>query len=389
MDKKERILIIDFTNFEDYPIGGYLSFARSLMDSFGAELALVGITTSKDEPVGKWISKRIDGVTYDFFAMARYDKSKTRHLIPDRLVSYLLLKYYYKRILAFNIKNIFLQRQELLLSIPSKSVNICYSFAGLENPLSISKYRYAPYLSRWFERFFFRQIKYAKTILASGDDNAIKEMIKRSKGMLKDGQVTKFPTRINTRKFRPLNQYEARVHLGISVSSTIVTTTGRLAHYKGWKFMIDCFRLFNYHVPDSHFYFVGEGEDNEDVKAYILINNLSEKVSLEGKKNPDEVALYLNASDLFIMGSYKEGWSTSLMEAIACGVPACVTEFSSATEIIVQGENGYVINGHDEDLFVQAMLKAMKMVRPVKNENVIRYSSDRMKEDLLKYWELS
>jgi len=110
---------------------------------------------------------------------------------------------------------------------------------------------------------------------------------------------------------------------------------------------------------------------------------------LEGKKSPEEIALYLNASDLFIMGSYKEGWSTSLMEAIACGVPSCVTEFSSAKEIIVQGENGYVVNEHDEALFVQAMLKAMKMVRPVNNDNVTRFSSDRMKEDLLKYWELS
>ena len=147
MGKEGRILIIDFTNFEDYPIGGYLSFAKSLMESFGPDLALAGITTSDADPVGKWFKKNIGGSDYDFFAMARYDVSKTRHLIPDRLVSYLLLRYYKNRISAINIDNVFLQRQELLISFAgSKSGNICYCFAGLENPLSFSKYGYALFI---------------------------------------------------------------------------------------------------------------------------------------------------------------------------------------------------------------------------------------------------
>ena len=61
MGEKERILIIEFTNYEDYPIGGYLSFARSLMKSFGNSLAIAGITTSNEDPVGIWFKKEIDG----------------------------------------------------------------------------------------------------------------------------------------------------------------------------------------------------------------------------------------------------------------------------------------------------------------------------------------
>ena len=78
MGEKGKILIIDFTNYEDYPIGGYLSFARSLMESFGNSLALAGITTSDEDPVGRWFRKEIEGTAYDFFAFARYSKTKTR-----------------------------------------------------------------------------------------------------------------------------------------------------------------------------------------------------------------------------------------------------------------------------------------------------------------------
>lgn len=388
-EMQKRILIIDFCNYQDYPIGGYLSFARSLMEAFDNDIALAGITTSKEDPIGKWFKKEIYGVTYDFFAFARYDKSKTRHIIPDRFVSFVLLGLFKERILKIGINNIFLQRQELLLALTSsESYNICYCFAGLENPLSISKYRYASHFSNWFEKKFFSKLKTVKTVLASGDDLAIKDMIIRSKGELSGKKVIKFPTRINIDVFRPLNRDDVRKDLGLPLDATILVTTGRLAPLKGWKFMIDCFMKLEKSILNCTLYFIGEGEDFEKINEYILYNELKTKVILVGKKSSGDVAAFLNAADLFIMGSFKEGWSTSLIEAIACGVPACVTNFSSAKEIIQEGINGFVIEEHNEDLFVEGMKKSLQIPRPVKNENVTVFATNRMKSDLLKYWEL-
>lgn len=383
------MLVIDFCNYQDYPIGGYLSFAKNLMESFGNDLALVGITTQDTDPVGKWFQKNINGFHYHFFAIARFDKSKTKHLIPDRLVSFLLVKYYKKQILKIDIKSIFIQRQEILLAIADpKRKNICFRFAGLENPLHISKYRYARPFANLFERYFFMRLKDVKTILASGGESAINEMIIRSSGRINRGSVIMFPTRINTNIFKPLNKLEARQKLNVSNTTTIIITTGRLALIKGWKFMIDCFILFKKKVSNSLLYFIGEGEDLRKMQDYISLSNLTEEVILVGKKKAEEIALFLNVSDLFIMGSYKEGWSTSLSEAIACGIPACVTNFSSAKEIIKEGENGFVIDKRDENLFVQGMFKALKISRPVYNGNVNAYSTDKLKEDLLKLWKL-
>ena len=121
---------------------------------------------------------------------------------------------------------------------------------------------------------------------------------------------------------------------------------------------------------------------------YISERNLTDKILLAGKRSREEIALYLNASDLYIMGSYKEGWPTALMEAAACGVPSCVTDFSAADEIIREGVNGYIVNKHDEDIFNETMLKALKLPRPVQNDHVTRYSTANLKKDLLSYWTL-
>ncbi|HVA98577.1 MAG TPA: hypothetical protein VNG53_06750, partial [Bacteroidia bacterium] len=150
---EKKILLIDFCNYEDYPIGGYLTFAKNLMLSFPNELALVGITTEKTDPVSKWFKKNIHGIEYDFFALAQYDKSKSKHIIPDRLICLILLHLYKKRILRINIQNAFIQRPEILIAIKNFGIqNICYQFSGLENPLNISKYWYSRYFTTYFDK---------------------------------------------------------------------------------------------------------------------------------------------------------------------------------------------------------------------------------------------
>jgi len=384
-----KILIIDYSNFEDYPVGGYLTFAKYLMRSFSEPIALIGITSTRDEPIGIWFRKIINGIEYDFFALKRYNKTKTKHIIPDRLMSYLTLRYYKKEILKKNFQNVFIQRQEILPAVKDFNFsNICYRFPGLDNPLVNSKYKFARFLPGFFDKIFFPSLKNAKVILATGNDKEIEGMIVRSRNLISKDIITKFPTRVNTDIFKPLDKHESRKLTDIPKEGTVVITSGRLSWFKGWQFMIDCFVFFLNEVPDSYFYFVGDGEEYNKIRNYITTKNISERVVLVGRKTALEMALYLNASDLFIMGSYQEGWSTTLSEAIACGIPSCVTNFSSADEIIVQGRNGYVVDNHDEGLFVEGMLKSLKIERPVYNENVKRYSVDRLKEDLLNAWKL-
>jgi len=389
MDSQLKILILDFCNYDDYPMGGYLTFAKNMMFSFGNNLALVGITTTTEDPIGKWFKKEINGVVYDFFALAYYSKTKTKHIFPDRLVSFFLIKYYQKSILKKAIPNAFIQRQEILQAINRFGIkNICYCFAGLENPLAISKYWYAHHAAQFFEQKFFKCLQKVKIILASGDEDAILEMIQRSNGSISRDSVVKFPSRINTDIFRQLDNNGLRAKLCIPESVNVIITVGRLASLKGWKFMIDSFVIYNNQIPESLLYFIGEGEDETKIKEYIEEKDLSKKVLLTGKKDATEIAEYLNAADLFIMGSFKEGWSTSLIEAIACGIPACVTNFSSAKEIIIEGSNGYVIDEHNPVLFAKGMIKASEINRPIFNENVKAFSANRLKEDILNHWNL-
>jgi glycosyltransferase involved in cell wall biosynthesis len=385
----QKILFIDFCNYVDYQIGGHLSFAKNMLTAFGTDMSLIGISTEQGEPIGTWFKKTIDGKLYDYFALARYNKHKTKYMIPDRLACFLLLRWYKRKILSKGFKNVFVQRQEIIPAIKRFGyLNICYCFPTLENPLTISKYGYSKYVSRYFDKLFFSALDNVKALIANGDDNAITELKKRGSRYTSNLDVKKFPVRIDVGIFKPVSKKEARENLSLSEDSIIVMTSGRLASVKGWEFMIDCFYEFTKQSPKSLFIMVGEGEDLNKIKGRVKSKGIEDKVMLPGMKGPKDVAAYLNAADVYIMGSYKEGWSTSLSEAISCGTPSCVNDFSSARDIVIDGVNGFVINNRNNAQFVQSMFKALDISRPVFNNHVRALSTDTLKTDLLKVWTL-
>ena len=224
---------------------------------------------------------------------------------------------------------------------------------GVENPLKISRYKFAQKLAKIYDWFFFRKAKHASVIMAAADTNAINEFIDRSKGNILPERVRQFPTRYDANIFKLKDKEELRVNYNIEKENLLYVTVGRLNWFKGWKFMIDCIEKLN--NPLAKLIFIGDGEDEQKIKDYITERKLENQVELIGRKSLDVIADYLNMADAFIMGSYKEGWSTSLVEATACGTPCIVTEFSSASDMIEDGVNGWVIKERNEEEFTRRL----------------------------------
>ena len=183
----------------------------------------------------------------------------------------------------------------------------------------------------------------ARWLLAAADSQSIANFAKRSRGRIDANQIIPFPTRYNDQYFKIADKKYCRQRLAISEDVHLFVTTGRLNWFKGWQLMIDAFAIFSRQKSKSLFVFIGDGEDEDRIKHYVVEQGLQEQVWLVGKKTQCEIADYLNAADVFLMGSFAEGWSTTLVEACACGVPCVVTDFSSARDMIAEGKNGYVL----------------------------------------------
>ena len=383
-----NILFFEGCNFFDHPLGGQLNFAKQMIKQFGTQLYLVGWAI-QNEPVGKWIKRDINGKEIDVFNIAKRKKTYKKPLIPDRIITYLGIKKYQKKIFEKKCINVFTRAPEIVLAIKNiNRLNLCYYFPGIENPLIKSRYIFARSFANIYEKVFLKKLKSANCMLAAADYLSINEAIDRSNGNLQKNSIIQFPTRVDTNLFKDYNnKINIRKELNLPAKKQVIITSGRLAWYKGWKFMIDSYQNFIKINNDSIMYFIGGGEDKIKIENYIKNSGLTDSIILLGYKKHDKLVKYLNASDLFIMGSEKEGWCTTLVEALACNIPVCVTNFSSAKDMINQGKNGFVVDQRDEHIFTEYMLKAINL--SIDNSSLIStYALNNLKKDILNLWQL-
>ena len=383
------ILHIEACNFIDRPMGGQLNFSRQLLTAFGSRLALVGWTNDISDPVGRWFKKTIDGTRYEFFAIGRDRSNGRKPFVPERIVTWIRIKRYQRRIFSRGIQNIIVREHAVILALNvRREHHLCYCFPGVDSPLSISRYAWARHFSRLFDTVFYKALaRKASVILASADDAAIMDMKRKAGSSLENREVFSFPTRVDTDIFYPGDRHKARKELGLPEDGPIVITSGRIHWAKGWSFLLDSFLVFCKRFPGSRLIFLGDGDDRAALSEKILQTSLETNVILAGHNPPEKVAAYLRASDLLVMGSFREGWSTVLVEAMACGIPIVTTRFSSAEAIVKEGVNGFVVERNDV-LFAKSMEKALALehVGAYSRQMIKNYALDTMKNDLLKIW---
>lgn len=359
----ERILFLEACNFVNAPFGGQLTAARMFISALGSRMALAGWTDDPHAPIGRWHKKVINGVKYDFFATDYVPGPRHgRPILPARAMNWFQFKKYGRAILSCGIRNVLTQEPTVMMALPlSKAHNVCFWFPGIEPALSLSRYRWARYFSSVFDIVLNRRLRqHAGKILAAADAEAIEGLRRRANGLLDPCDIRCFPTRVDTSLFRPGNKLSARRDLLIDPNQVLLVTSGRIHRAKGWPLLLDAFAAFRRVAPHSRLVFVGDGSDRTALEATTSRLGIDKHVSLVGYQPPEVLALYLQAADLFVMGSEKEGWSTSLVEALACGVPIVTTRFSSADSIVRNGCNGFVVD-RDPLLFADAMVRALDL----------------------------
>ena len=91
------------------------------------------------------------------------------------------------------------------------------------------------------------------------------------------------------------------------------------------------------YFPNLMFHIIGEGELKKD----ILIAN-KKNIRVHGKKNRTELAQLLRHMDINISFSKSEGFSKTILETAASGVPSIIYNLFGSNEYIVN-KNGFLL----------------------------------------------
>jgi len=161
---------------------------------------------------------------------------------------------------------------------------------------------------------------------------------------------------VDTQRFAPLDPVQKtilRSKLGLT-SERIFCYSGKLIRGKGLESLLRVWRKLLTHHSNIHLLLIGGGENhslsNEAfLRSFVKENEMLDTVTFTGYVT--NVHEYLQAADYFVFPSENEGVPHALIEAMAARLPVLATRVGGIPDIIVDGENGYLIPaGEDQEL---------------------------------------
>jgi len=129
--------------------------------------------------------------------------------------------------------------------------------------------------------------------------------------------------------------------------STDVLYAGRLLGHKNVDALVRAIAVARCRDPGIRCLIVGEGPERASLEALVAHLDIVANVRfMDFRSEHDELMGLMKSSKVFVLPSEREGFGIVVLEANACGLPVITVRRpgNAARELIVDGENGYVVD---------------------------------------------
>lgn len=169
------------------------------------------------------------------------------------------------------------------------------------------------------------------------------------------------PGAANVERFRPAEDRRAvRERLNLPQSATIVLTVRRLVNRMGLQQLLEAWRRVTERHPDHLLLIGGKGPLMEELASKVAEYNLHHHVRLLGYISDEELPLYHQASNLFVVPTQAlEGFGLITVEAMASGLPVLATPVGGNKEILRGFRPELLFQGTDSKAIAQGLLRAL------------------------------
>lgn len=104
---------------------------------------------------------------------------------------------------------------------------------------------------------------------------------------------------------------------------------------------------------------LGGGSQGNRIRQILLNGGVMDRVTFGGQVSQTDLPRWYHMADLYLSPSHVDGSSVSLMEALACGLPALVSDIPANQEWVSEGENGWLFPDGDSNALAAKILAAM------------------------------
>jgi len=148
---------------------------------------------------------------------------------------------------------------------------------------------------------------------------------------------------VDTSKFKPYKDYNyIKQDIGISYTTPVIISTRQFETVYNIETLIKAIALISQNTPLIKCIIIGEGSQKNYLHKMAYLLDIIDNVLFLGRIAHDEVPKYLAISDIYVSTSLSDGASNSLLEAMATGLAAVVSDIPANRAFIKDGQNGFL-----------------------------------------------
>jgi glycosyltransferase involved in cell wall biosynthesis len=149
-----------------------------------------------------------------------------------------------------------------------------------------------------------------------------------------------------------------RKELRIDPGTAMLLSTGRLADGKGLEYLLQAVHLISGSNVPFKIVFAGSGPLESHLKQLAEHLGLREQVRFLGFRN--DIGDLLQASDIVVLPTLREGLSIALLEAMAAGKPIITTTIGSNVEATHQGRGALLVPAKNPEALEEAVTQFLR-----------------------------
>jgi glycosyltransferase involved in cell wall biosynthesis len=160
----------------------------------------------------------------------------------------------------------------------------------------------------------------------------------------------------NPEIYGPNEHVDLRKSFGILEDDFVFIFIGRLVSDKGINELVSAFKSLSERCDHVKLLLIGFYEKKLDPLHAETLALINEHPHIINTGQQADVRPYLSISHVLTFPSYREGFPNVVMEAGAMGLPSIVSNINGCNEIIIEGENGFIIPAKNTEKLFESML---------------------------------
>lgn len=164
---------------------------------------------------------------------------------------------------------------------------------------------------------------------------------------------------IDVDRFRPdpVARTVYREQLGQPEAAPLFATVAVLRPGKGVEHLLKAAAAVRIRIPEARFVVIGDGPERTRLQGLAARLGLETAVSFLGTRT--EVPALLSAADVYVHPALYDALPTSVLEAMAMGLPVVATAVGGIPELILHGRTGLLVPPAEPSALAAAMLRAL------------------------------